>query len=73
MIIDAHAHMFHGSYLEQLSGMGGDWAKKKLAAHSVSCGTDLKSLTWGNASEMPAIILSSMAIAAKLHPALRPR
>ncbi len=28
MIIDAHTHMFHGKDLEQLVGIGGDWAKK---------------------------------------------
>ncbi len=31
MIIDAHTHMFHRTSLEQLSGMGGAWAKKKVA------------------------------------------
>lgn len=31
MIIDAHTHMFHAAYLEQLSQIGGEWAKKKVA------------------------------------------
>ena len=31
MIIDAHTHMFHSTYLEQLARMGGAWAKKKVA------------------------------------------
>ncbi len=31
MIIDAHAHMFHGKYLEQLAEMGGARVKEKVA------------------------------------------
>ncbi len=31
MIIDAHAHMVHGQYLDQLAITGGNWAKKKIA------------------------------------------
>jgi aminocarboxymuconate-semialdehyde decarboxylase len=31
MIIDAHTHMFHTTYLEYLAKDGGDWGKKKVA------------------------------------------
>jgi len=30
MIIDAHAHMFHTTYLERLAEIGGRWAAKKV-------------------------------------------
>ncbi|MBI2855175.1 MAG: amidohydrolase [Chloroflexi bacterium] len=31
MIIDAHAHGYHGGYLEQLEDAGGNWAKERVA------------------------------------------
>ncbi len=31
MIIDAHTHMFHGQYLDQLVDAGGNWAKENIA------------------------------------------
>ncbi len=31
MIIDAHTHMFHGLYLDQLAAAGGNWAKEHIA------------------------------------------
>ena len=31
MIIDSHAHAFHGKYLESVSDIGGNWFKEKIA------------------------------------------
>jgi predicted TIM-barrel fold metal-dependent hydrolase len=44
MIIDAHTHMFHEHSLEQLSRLGGTWAKKKVAA------------LWHKAKTKPALV-----------------
>jgi len=32
MIIDAHAHGFHGGYFDQLAEIGGDWTKRLVTA-----------------------------------------